>query len=198
MKKLLLGLIAFAILPATVFGGSEHIIKQRARELSNQNNVRQGVRPAVPAQNAPAGPVAAAPAPVLTPQQQALSRLQASLSAIRPESPATAQKTELLARELLAVAFASPKPSAQTVNKLAAALSAALTEKLLSNPTRNRLVQDLNAVLNPAKIPQSQMQDVIADIQAVFQSSGVDRKEAAKVSAAANAVLAETRPTAAK
>ncbi len=199
MKRFIGFAMVLALMPAAwAQTGSEAIIKQRARELSNQNNVRQGVKAPAPAAPAPAvPPVTAAPTAPLTPQQQALSRLQASLSGIRPESPATAQKTQQLGRDLLAVAAGTSKPSAQSLNKLAEALSSALSEKLLSNPTRNRLVQDLNVVLNPGKLPQSQMQDVVADIQAVFQSSGVERKDAAKISAAANGVLAETRQTAA-
>ncbi len=197
MKRCIALVIVLAVVPVTLlFAGSEQIIKQRARELSNQNNVRQGVKPAAPAPTAPTYQTNAAAQP-LTPQQPALTRLQTAISGIRPESPATAEKTQQLGRDLLAIAAGTPKPSAQSVNKLAEALSSALTEKLLSNPTRNRLVQDLNAVLNSGKISQTQMQDVVADIQAVFQSSGVDRKDAAKVSAAANALLAETRQAAA-
>jgi hypothetical protein len=178
MKAFTLVMFLAGLVTATAYAGSEQIIKQRARELSNQNNVRQGVAAPVPQQPAAAQPTTVV-APRQTPQQQVLARLQSSLSGIRPESQATPQKTQQLARDLTAACFGTPKPSPATINKLAESLSAALSQKLLSNPTRNRLLQDLNAVLNPANISKSRMDDVIADIQAVFQSSGLDRKDAA-------------------
>src|SRR5438552_5314495 len=78
----LLALNAFA-------AGSEAIIRQRAKELSNQNNVRQGVPP--PAQPPPQASQTAPPTATLTP----MARLQTDIAAIKLNSPATpAQKQQ--------------------------------------------------------------------------------------------------------
>ena len=76
MKRCVGLVIVLAAMPAMLaLGGSEQIIKQRARELSNQNNVRQGVQAPAPATPGAVAPATAAPAQPLTPQQQALARL---------------------------------------------------------------------------------------------------------------------------
>ena len=195
MKKHLALAGAISLSASLVFAGPETIIKQRAKELRDQNNVRQGVAP--PSQST-AQPTAPAPGTVvtLTPQQAALARLQASLAAIRPDSPATDQKKQQLTKDLLGAAQGKA-PQVET-GKLAEDLSAALSEKLLASVTRNRLVQNLGAVLNPSNIPTAQMQDIVADIQAIFQTSGIARKDAVGIANDAKAIAAGIQKTASK
>jgi len=181
--------------------GSAVIIKQRAKELRNQNNVEQGVpSPAPPVQSAApaAGPTAAAPARPLTPQQQVLARLRADLIAIKPEAPASLAMKQQLARDLIAAAQGPNKPSQIAANKLAEGLSSALSEKLLSGATRDRLLQDVNAVLNPQKIAQSQLTDIAGDIQAIFQNNNLDRKQAVAIASDAKALALEIQKADAK
>src|SRR5713226_3024118 len=127
----LLALNAFA-------AGSEAIIKQRAKELSNQNNVRQGVPS--PAQPQPPANQTTPPPVTLTP----MAKLQTDVSAIKPNSQVTPAQKQQLARSLMALAQGPKKPSSGAVNKLAEDMSAALSQKALSEGTRSRLVQDLN------------------------------------------------------
>ena len=88
MKLFLTGLFSVLLFADAVFGqSSEVIIKQRAKELSNQNNVRQGVAP--PTQQKPA-PGAPAATPVTQPQNPALTKLQTDLAAIQAGSIPTA------------------------------------------------------------------------------------------------------------
>jgi len=195
--RILLGLL-WTLSVGVAFAGSEQIIKQRARELSNQNNVRQGVRPATPTPTQPGTPSQAATTTVLTPQQQALVRLQTELSSFQPKAPATPEKNQQLARSLMAVAQGPSKPSFTSANALAEGLSAALSQRQLQTATRNRLLQNLNAVLNPGRFSKAQMDDVVGDIQAIFQANGLPRKDAAKISASAQTVASEARSGAAK
>jgi hypothetical protein len=182
------------------FGGSEQIIKQRAKDLRDQNNAAQGVTaparsPAPPSTQPPAQ---AAPAQPLTPQQQAMARLQSSLSAIRPGAQITPELKDQLTRSLIAVSQATPKPSSQMAMRLSEDLAAALSQKLLSNVTRNRLAQDLGAILNPARIQQSQVADIVKDIQAIFESNGVPAGDAKKAAGSAQAAAEELRKSAKK
>lgn len=88
--------------------GTDYIIKQRAKELRDENNVRQGVPP--PTQpNQPATPARPAP-PTLTP---ALARFQTDLAAINAGSQVSADQKQKLAQQLVASALVA-KPSLAT------------------------------------------------------------------------------------
>jgi hypothetical protein len=195
---------AFALIgAATLVAGSLFadpiIVKQRALELRNQNNVRQGVtspsqptQPAQPAQPAPTPGTSASPTPI----QQSIARLRADLTAIKANSPATAEQKQKIAGDLMATAQGASKPSQTTASNLANGLAAAFAEKPLADKDCSRLLSDLAAVLNPAKIQASQMQAIYADIQAIFQANGMARKDAVKLTDQVKAVGAETQKSA--
>ena len=175
---------------ATALAQSDVIIKQHAKEIRDQNNVRQGVTsPRTPAQ--PANPSAGTPSP--TPVQQSLAKVRTDLTAIQPNSQVTALQKQQLAKDLLATAQGANKPSSATVAALAEELSSAFAQKPLSDKDRNRLLTNLAAVLNPANIQPTQMQAIFGDIQAIFQVNGMARKDAVKLTDAVKAVAAETR-----
>jgi hypothetical protein len=181
---------AITLLVTSALAQSDVIIKQRAREIRDQNNVRQGVTPPAPTPQAVrASPTTAAPNAV----QQSMAKVRADLSAIQPNSSVTAQQKEQIAKDLLAAAQGASKPSSATVTALAGELSAAVAQKSLSEQDLKRLLTDLAAVLNPGSLQPTQLQAVYSDIQAIFQVSGLARKDAVKVSDAAKAVAAEAR-----
>jgi hypothetical protein len=181
---------AITLLAATAFAQSDVIIKQRAKEIRDQNNVRQGVAPP----SAPARPASSsAPSASPTPVQQSVAKVRADLAAIQPGSTVTAQQKQQLAADLLATAQGASKPSSATVAALTEQLSTAIAQKPLSDKDRNRLLTDLAAVLNPANLQPAQMQAIYGDIQAIFQVSGMDRKDAVKLTEAFKAIGAETR-----
>ncbi len=192
---------AFTLLGAVVFlAGSVFadpiIVKKRALELRDQNNVRQGVTP----QNLPGQPVqpkqpvspAASPAPdpVL---QQNLAKVRADLAAVQANAAITPRQKQQLATNLLACAQGPGKPSPGSAAALADSLLAALAQKPLPEASRNRLVSRLAAVLNPGKIQASQMQAVYDDIQAIFQANGMQRREAVNLANQVKAVGSQTQ-----
>ena len=192
--KTVLSLVGAATLVAgSVFAGPDVIIKQRAQEIRDQNNVRQGVTPpgqaASPSQ--PSAPSASsAPSPVL---QQSLAKVRADLAAFKPNSPVTPQQKLQLKNDLLASAQGAGKPSSATISVLADSLSAAFTQSAFPDKDRDRLVSRLAAVLNPANIQSAQMDAIYADVQAIFQANGLTRKDAVKIVDQVKAVGAETR-----
>ncbi len=190
MKTALTLMNLAALLAMPVIAGPDVIIKQRAKDLRDQNNVRQGVPPPTAAPQ-PVRPATTTAAP--TPVQQSLARVRADLAAIKPNAPVTAEQKQQLARNLLATAQGANKPSSATVTALANELSDALAQKSLPDASRNRLLTDLAAVLNPANIQSAQMQAIVSDVQAIFQANGTTLKDAARISAAVKAVAAETR-----
>ena len=186
-------MIGAASLVAGSLSADPIIVKQRALELRNQNNVRQGVpppsQPAQPAQPAPKPATSASPTPI----QQSIAQLRADLTAIKANAPVTAEQKQRIARDLTATAQGAGKPSPSTAANLANSLAAAFAEKPLAEKECSRLLSDLAAVLNPAKIQEAQMQAIYADIQAIFQANGMARKDAVKIVDLAQAVGAETQ-----
>src|ERR1019366_1958588 len=189
--KRAIGLFGAATLMAgSVFAGPDAIIKQRALEIRDQNNVRQGVTPpSQPAQPAPAPGTSASPTPI----QLSISKLRADLTAIRPNTPVTAGQKQQIAKDLMAAAQGASKPSQSTATDLANTPAAAFADKPLGDKECGRLLSDLAAVLNPAKIQASQMQAIYADIQDIFQANGMARKDAVKIVDQVKAVAAETQ-----
>ena len=183
---LLFGVVATMV--ATAFAGPDVIIRERAKELRDQNNVRQGVPPPTdPSQPAvlPNTPAA----PTLAP---ALVRFQAGLTAIKSDNPPTAEQKQKLAQELL-LSAQGPKPSLAAAKKLAEDLAMAFAEKPLSGTSRARLTQELDAVLNPGKYPQAKFDRIFADVQAIFQENGLARNKAVAIADDVKKVSEEVR-----
>lgn len=184
---------AAALVAGSAFAGPDVIIKQRALELRDQNNVQQGVTPpSQPPPPATSPGTSASPTPI----QQSIAKLRADLTAIKANSPATAQQKQQIAADLIAAAQGANKPSQPTAASLANSLAGAFAEKPLEDKDCRRLLSDLAAVLNPAKIQAAQMQAIYADIQAIFQANGMARKEAVKIVDQVKAVAAETQKSA--
>jgi hypothetical protein len=162
------------------------IIRERAKELRDQNNVRQGVEP--PTQpNQPAANPAAPAAPLIS---QGLLRFNTEINSIRADSTVAPEQKQKLAQDLVAGAQ-GPRPSLVTASKLAADVSAAFAEKPLSASSRARFVQELDAVLNPSKYPQAKLDGILRDIQAIFQENGLARTKAVAISDDVKAIAAE-------
>jgi len=171
--------------------GAANIIKERAKELNNQNNARQGVTP--PAQ--PAAPAATPQSPAAP--SAALTQFQNDLAAIKASTAVTEQQKQKLTLDLLAVAQ-GVKPSQATAAKLIEDLTAALVDKPLSAASRGRLVQELDAVLNPGKYPQAKLDGIFADVQAIFQENGLGRNQAVVIGDGVKALSADIQKGGAK
>jgi hypothetical protein len=181
---------AATLLTVSAFAQADVIIKKRALEIRDQNNVRQGVTsPSQPAQPATTPATSASPTPI----QLSVAKLRTDLTAIKGHAKVTAGQKQQLTKDLIAVAHGASKPSLPTTANLADGLSAAFAEKPLADKDCSRLLSNLAAVLNPAKVQPAQMQAIYADIQAIFQANGMPRKDAVKIVDQVKAVGAETK-----
>jgi hypothetical protein len=186
-------------------GAQADQIKRRAKELSNQNNVRQGVTPPsqTPAKQ-PAAPAAApalarpAPASPASPQQQNISRLSADLATIKPETASTPDQKQKLIKDLATAVRGPNKPSLPAVTKFANGLVEALQEQGLDAAKQTRLAQNVEAVLNSEQLPSAQFDAIIADVQAILQVAGTKRNLAVSVANDLKDVGAEVRKGRAK
>lgn len=168
-------------------------IKQRAKELVNQNNVRQGVPPpAPPPLSAPTASGSPAPPNPAMLQAQNISKIKADLSLLKPGSPVTAEQKQQLLKDL-AVGARTTKPSLPTVTRFVDTLAAALGENTLGEAEQERLARNLNSVFNSKSLPASQFDAIIADVQAILQVGGVKRPVAASIAGDLKGVGAEVR-----
>src|SRR6185369_10051172 len=101
--KLVLGMIGAVTVLAQCLAsgqGADMIIKQHAKELNNQNNVRQGIAPPTkPAQPPPSSGATQPPV-----QSQSLIKLQSDIAAFKADVPVTAAQKQALADDFIAVA----------------------------------------------------------------------------------------------
>ena len=173
------------LLAANSAVGQDVQIKQRAKEIRDQNNVRQGVTPGSPPTAGPSG----AAAPNLSPS---LVQFQTGLASIKADTQVDTAQRKQLSQELLGAAQGA-KPSAGSVNKLVADLTAAFAEKPLPASSRGRLMVELDAVLNPAKYPQAKPEGIFRDIQAIFQENGLARNKAVAIAEDVKAISSEVQ-----
>jgi hypothetical protein len=191
---IVLGLGLFA--PAAFGQGAQAVqVKNRAKEVVNQNNVRQGVPP--PSQNTPPAAAPAGPAPSTTAspavlKSQNIAKIKSDLAGFKTGSSATAEQKQQFIKDL-AVSARSTKPSLPTVTKFVEALTAALSEAVLASDQLGRLAQNIEAALNSKPLPASQFDAIIADVQAILQVGGVKRSAAASLAADLKKVGAEVR-----
>ena len=180
---------ALVLLTMSTFGQAEKVL-QRAKEVSNQNNVRQGVPSPAPAV-APARPGTAAPSNTVT-QAQSLAALQNDLAGFKTGTAVTeAQKQQFTVD--LAKAVRGQKPSLTTVKKFVESLTTAASAATFTDEQRNRLALNLDAVLNSRGISAPQFDKIIADTQAILEVGTIKRANAISIAADLKAVGAEIR-----
>lgn len=193
MKKSLVLITLTTLVTGSVWAGPDVIIRERAKELRDQNNVRQGVAPPTQA----AQPGMAANAPAAPTMALSLRQFQTDWAGIKTDSQVTPQQKQKMTQEVLAAALAA-RPSPQSVSKLIADLAAAAAEKPLSATSRARFTQELDAVLNPGKYPQAKLDGILRDVQAIFQENGSKRAQAVVIAEDVKAIATEVQNGGAK
>lgn len=203
MKPFIAALGVLGLLASQALAGPEHIIKQRAKDVSNQNNARQGAPPShpprstpPPAQNPAQAPRPAAAAPSTAAQPAA--KLKADIAGLKAKPEATIDQKQQLARNLMSAAQGTSKPLPSALNRLANHLTAALAGKRLTAANENRLAQNLHAMMNCAKIPADQTQAIIEDIQSLLENAGAEKSAADGVTTELKAIAAELQRPAGK
>ncbi len=178
---------AMALITGTALAGPKQIIKQRAKDLRDQNNLQQGVGQIQPTPT-PSAPAAPAPPPVSV----SLTHFQSTLAGIHTDSEVSAAQKEKLTQDLLAAASGA-KPSQAAAAKLAEDLTAAFVQKPLPESGRAKLIRELDAVLNPGKYPQAKLEGIFADVQASFRANGLSQSKAAAIADDVKAISAEVQ-----
>jgi len=183
----------FAILALAVWSayslqaGPETLVKQRAKDVRDQQNTRQGVPPPTAPQAAPkpAEPQRTAAKPNPT------AKLRADITAWQSQNPVKPEAKKEFTQNLLSAVRGSKGPSAATVEKFAASLSGALAGKTLGPTELSRLVSNINLAVNSSGLSVERTDEIAAEVQADLESAGVTQAAAAGAVNDLKAVMAE-------
>lgn len=191
---LLFGLLAVSVVTAAAQGAAGVIVKQRAKDLVNQNNVRQGVpTPAQPTKPAPPPAPGQTAPPAATLKQQNIARLQADLAAVVGKGQVSAEWKQRFSKDLLAGSQGLSKPSGATVARAVDNLCGVLAGNTLESSEQARLAQDLNAICDCGSIGATRVEAILSDVQAILQVGGIKRSEAVSVVADLRAIASEVQ-----
>jgi hypothetical protein len=181
MKRALFLLIAFALLiagsrPARA-QGNLNILKQKARQVQNENNQQQGVAP-------PPQPQPAQPPPPQGPsasQQQLIDQLKTDLGVFKAGAAVLDPQKEQLTKDIAALAKGAIKPSQESASKLAADLSTALTGKNIFGPALPDLAKNINVVVNSGPFTMALAQNYVTGSMNILKNGGAGDADAKSV-----------------
>lgn len=171
-------------------GAQADLIKRKAKELNNQNNVRQGVP--TPAQTQPQKVVRPTAATNAVVSLQGVAKLKHDLAAFKADTAPTEAQKQQLAVDLAQCARGA-KPSPVALKKIADSLAAVLSETSLTAAQQDRLAQNLDGVMNAKLFPARQFDQIIADVQAILEVGSIKRTTAIAISEDLKTVGAELR-----
>lgn len=199
MKPLILCFGISLLLAANVFAGDPGtIIKQKAKDASNQNNASQGV--SHPPSSQPGSPPATTPPPAppppptvsITPaMQQSITKLQSDFEAIKGSAEPTADQKQQLMKDLLAGTQGDKRPSQSSIIRLGNDLSAALAGKNISTAQLARLARDIQIAVNAPGISRAMKQAFADDAQAILKAAGAPPSDTTAVANDLKAIAAE-------
>src|SRR5262249_54171182 len=143
----------------------EVLVRERAKNIANQNNAQQGA-PAQPAQPGPA----AAPMPPPAPrppsvQQQNLTKLKADLARVRQAGKATDAAKQEFVKDLQAVVQGKGRPSSATLSNLADHLLAEIASGKVPASLDDKVVSKLQVLLNSGGLPASRSKEIAGEAQ---------------------------------
>jgi len=183
MNKLPAVIVLLALLCVEAFGQADQV-KRRARDLSRQNDVRQGVPPPVqapakPAQSLPPRVAATNSAPsVATLQARNVAKIEKDLAAVKTGSATSEGQRQQLITDIAASARGA-KPGSGLVKTFVESLVATLPDGNLTAEHQSRLAQDIEAVVNSKAFSAEQYSAILADAQATLVVAGIKRQSAA-------------------
>jgi hypothetical protein len=191
----IIALFAFGLMASPLFGqGAQGAkITQRARDLANENNARQGAsQPSQPASPAAQPQKATAPSPAQV-QQSNVNRIKASIAAILAGTEAPKDKIDKFAADLSAAARGAKKPSVESINKLANGIAKNLAGKKLGSAEQLRLAQDLEAIANSSSFSKLQADAYVSDVQSILEAAGVKGDALSSAAADIKTVVSELK-----
>jgi len=185
-------LILAVLVTATAHAGPESLVKQRAKDVRDQNDARQGI-PAAPPPAQPAGPQASEASRPTAAKRSAAAKLKSDLTAWQTQKPVKAEARQEFASDLQSAVRGSKSPSTSSLKKFSESLAEALGGKNLGSADLSKLVENINLALNSASLSEERTGEIAAAVQAVLENAGVGGSAATTPVTDLKAVMDELR-----
>jgi hypothetical protein len=194
MSPRLLSILLLAGCFAAGSASASVLVLQKAKKIANPNYT-----PPNPG-GQPAPTLGAAPATSTTPAapEPSFSKLVADVAILKTKTEAPPELQQQLQKDLGAVIQTLPKPSPESMTKLAADLSASLAHKTISTQEQAEIAKNLGLALFRAKAAPDQVPALLKVLKSTLESVEVKTTDAQTVITDLKAVIAELQGTPAK
>jgi hypothetical protein len=189
MRTAIVFVVVTAVCVSHLHGGAENLVKERAKNVRDQNNARQGIPGTPPPATPP--PAAAKPAPA---KPTPATKIKSNLMNWQAGKTISAESKKSFSSDLLAAARGSRKPSSTTLGKFTDSLATALAGKKPGPSELSRLVENINLSLNSAGLSEERKDEVAAAVRADLESAGASPAEAAAAASDLKAVMKDLNP----
>jgi len=186
MNKLWVIVMVLGLLAGPAFGQAERS-RQRARSVSNPTNSVDGTLSSTSSTNkstnksTATGTAASATPVTATTQQKSAAKLKDDLTATRAKGQATPELRQRFAKDLMAAARGSAKPSAYSVDKFTEVLLTSAANKSVSSAADARLVHNMVLIMNSFGISATRTQEIVSDLQSALKTAGVAEDNATAI-----------------
>lgn len=176
---------------ACLHAGPETLVKQKAKDLRDQNNASQGVPPASPSTPPPATPAVAKPATPAKPTP--VARIKNDIAAWQREKTVSAEAKKTFSQDVLSAVRGSKSPTSASVDQFAGKLTAAVAGKTIGATELSRLAQNINLAVNSASLPDDRTEEIASQVQSDLEKSGVTAGDASGVANSLRALMKELK-----
>lgn len=190
MKRTLPILALTAATALSLLAGPEDLVKQRAKNVRDQNNARQGVPGSPPPATSAPPPNSIAVKPAAS-KPTPTAKIRSDLMNWQNRKEVSVEARKEFAQDLLSAVRGSKSPSSSSLEKFAASLAAGLAGKTPGSSELSRLVQNINLALNSASLSEDRRDEIAAELEADLKTAGVSPAAASAAAADLKAIMAD-------
>jgi hypothetical protein len=175
---------------ANLQAGPETLVKEKAKNVRDQNNASQGVQPASPS-TPPASPAVAKPSTPAKPTP--VAKIKNDIAAWQREKAVSAESKKTFNQDVLAAVRGSKSPTSSSLDQFTGKLTAAVAGKTIGATELSRLAQNINLAVNSASLPDDRTEELATQVQADLEKSGVPAADASNVANSLRGLMAELK-----
>jgi hypothetical protein len=190
MKTIFALAILTLCVAANLQAGPETLVKEKAKNVRDQNNASQGVQPASPS-TPPASPAVAKPSTPAKPTP--VAKIKNDIAAWQREKTVSAEAKKTFNQDVLAAVRGSKSPTTSSVDQFTGKLTTAVAGKTIGATELSRLAQNINLAVNSASLPDDRTEEIATQVQADLEKSGVPAADASGVANSLRGLMAELK-----
>jgi hypothetical protein len=176
---------------ANLLAGPETLVKQKAKNVRDQNNASQGVSSAPSSTPPPASPTAAKPTPPAKPNP--VTKIKNDIAAWQHEKAVSAEARKTFNQDVLGAVRGSKSPTSSTIDRFTGKLATAAAGKTIGAAELSRLAQNINLAVNSAGLPDDRTEEIATQVQADLEKSGVSAADATGVADSLRLLMTELK-----